>query len=32
MVDSIRLGKFLIQKLKHINKFYENCLYNTIFV
>ena len=32
MVDGVRLGRFLIQKLKHIIKLYENCLYIAIFV
>ena len=32
MVDGVRLGRFLIQKLKHIIKFYENCPDIAIFV
>ena len=27
MVDGVRLERFLVQKLKHIIKFYESCLY-----
>ena len=32
MVDGVRLEKFLVQKLKHIITFYENCLYIARFV
>ena len=32
MVDGVRLEKFLVQKLKHIIAFYENCLYIARFV